>query len=60
MYFSLVKRDLRGGVFSWGSIARVHPLFVFKYFLDWLKSDDITTFASSLLLRGIFRKKYEV
>ena len=42
MHFSLVKRGWRG-MFSFGSIARVHPLFVFKYFFYTSKSDDIIT-----------------
>ena len=47
MHFSLIKRGWRG-MFSFGSIARVHPLFVFKYFFYTSKSDDITTFAFPL------------
>lgn len=47
MHFSLVKRGWRG-MFSFGSIARVHPLFLFKYFFYTSKSDDITTFAFPL------------
>lgn len=41
MHFSLVKRGWRG-MFSFGSIARVHPLFLFKYFFYTSKSDDCT------------------
>ena len=52
MHFSLVKRGWRG-MFSFGSIARVHPLFRFKYFFYTSKSDDITTFAFPLLERGM-------
>lgn len=48
MHFSLIKRGWRG-MFSFGSIARVHPLFLFKYFFYTSKSDDITTFAFPLL-----------
>ncbi|KDS53554.1 hypothetical protein M099_2436 [Phocaeicola vulgatus str. 3975 RP4] len=44
-------------MFSFGSIARVHPLFLFKYFFYTSKSDDITTFAFPLLFSGKFRKK---
>ena len=55
MHFSLVKRGWRG-MFSFGSIARVHPLFLFKYFFYTSKSDDITTFAFPLLFSGKFRK----
>ena len=53
MHFSLVKRGWRG-MFSFGSIARVHPLFLFKYFFYTSKSDDITTFAFPLLLIHVF------
>ena len=56
MHFSLIKRGWRG-MFSFGSIARVHPLFLFKYFFYTSKSDDITTFAFPLLFSGKFRKK---
>lgn len=52
MHFSLVKRGWRG-MFSFGSIARVHPLFLFKYFFYTSKSDDITTFAFPLLFLEI-------
>ena len=43
-----------------GSIARVHPLFLFKYFFYTSKSDDITTFAFPLLFSGKFRKKNKI
>lgn len=56
MHFSLIKRGWRG-MFSFGSIARVHPLFLFKYFFYTSKSDDITTFAFPLLFSGKFRKR---
>ena len=56
MHFSLIKRGWRG-MFSFGSISRVHPLFLFKYFFYTSKSDDITTFAFPLLFSGKFRKK---
>ena len=59
MHFSLVKRGWRG-MFSFGSIARVHPLFLFKYFFYTSKSDDITTFASPLLFSGKFSKKNKI
>lgn len=59
MHFSLIKRGWRG-MFSFGSIARVHPLFLFKYFFYTSKSDDITTFAFPLLFSGKFRKKNKI
>ena len=59
MHFSLIKRGWRG-MFSFGSIARVHPLFLFKYFFYTSKSDDITTFAFTLLFSGKFRKKNKI
>ena len=59
MHFSLIKRGWRG-MFSFGSIARVHPLFLFKYFFYTTKSDDITTFAFPLLFSGKFRKKNKI
>lgn len=61
MHFSLIKRGWRG-MFSFGSIARVHPLFLFKYFNFFYtsKSDDITTFAFPLLFSGKFRKKNKI
>ena len=63
MHFSLVKRGWRG-MFSFGSIARVHPLFVFKYFFYTSKSDDITTFEGGNLaaskIRNLECPSYEI
>ena len=56
MHFSLVRRGWRG-MFSFGSIARVHPLFVFKYFFYTSKSDDITTFAFPLFFLENLEKR---
>ena len=56
MHFSLVKRGWRG-MFSFDSIARVHPLFVFKYFFYTSKSDDITTFAFPLFFLENLEKR---
>ena len=53
MHFSLIKRGWRG-MFSFGSIARVHPLFLFKYFFYTSKSDDITTFVPCKFTHLIF------
>ena len=53
MHFSLVKRGWRG-MFSFGSIARVHPLFLFKYFFYTSKSDDITNLEKRTRLSKCF------
>ena len=42
-------------MFSFGSIARVHPLFLFKYFFYTSKSDDITPSCSFLTFFGLGR-----
>ena len=54
---TLISIKTKAWLYSFGSIARVHPLFLFKYFFYTSKSDDITTFAFPLLFSGKFRKK---
>ena len=57
---TLISIKTQAWLYSFGSIARVHPLFLFKYFFYTSKSDDITTFAFPLLFSGKFRKKNKI
>lgn len=54
---TLISIKTKAWLYSFGSIARVHPLFLFKYFFYTSKSDDITTFAFPLFFLENLEKR---